>query len=89
MDGMLYGSAALLVSRYLTLFCTQVKISSAMGRGTYHSTSSITLVEKMVISGSTLHRIELEQQNVTNDTLEQIMDRLKVSMAGIFPDLKK
>ena len=45
--------------------------------------------KKMGISGSTLHRIELEQQNVTIDTLEQIMDRLKVHMADIFPELKK
>lgn len=41
--------------------------------------------KKMGISASTLHRIELEQQNVTLDTLEQILDRLRVSMAEIFP----
>lgn len=41
--------------------------------------------KRMGISASTLHRIELEQQNVTIDTLEQIMDRLKVSASDIFP----
>ena len=43
----------------------------------------------MGISASTLHRIELEQQNVTLETLESIMDRLKVSMSDIFDDPKK
>ena len=45
--------------------------------------------KRMGISASTLHRIELEQQNVTLDTLESIMDRLKVSMSDIFDDPKK
>jgi DNA-binding Xre family transcriptional regulator len=45
--------------------------------------------KKMGISGSTLHRIELGQQNVTLDTLEAIMDRLKVTTADIFDDPKK
>ena len=40
--------------------------------------------KKMGISGSTLHRIELGEQNVTLDTLEAIMDRLKVSVTDIF-----
>lgn len=43
----------------------------------------------MGISGSTLHRIELGQQNVTLDTLEVIMDRLKVNMSEVFPLEKK
>lgn len=41
--------------------------------------------KRMGISASTLHRIELGQQNVTLDTLEQIMNRLKASAADIFP----
>lgn len=41
--------------------------------------------KKVGVSASTLHRIELGQQNVTLDTLEQIMDRLKVTMATVFP----
>jgi transcriptional regulator with XRE-family HTH domain len=44
--------------------------------------------KRMGISSSTLHRIELGDQNVTLDTLEQIMERLKVSMAEIFGELK-
>jgi transcriptional regulator with XRE-family HTH domain len=42
--------------------------------------------KKMGISASTLHRIELAQQNVTLDTLEQILNRLKASMSDVFPD---
>lgn len=45
--------------------------------------------KRMGISASTLHRIELCDQNVTLDTLETIMDRLKVSMSDIFCDAKK
>jgi transcriptional regulator with XRE-family HTH domain len=42
--------------------------------------------KKMGISASTLHRIEMQDQNVTLDTLEDIMERLKVSMSEIFPE---
>jgi transcriptional regulator with XRE-family HTH domain len=42
--------------------------------------------KRMGISASTLHRIELGDQNVTIDTLEAIKDRLKVSMSDIFPE---
>ena len=42
--------------------------------------------KKMGISASTLHRIEMCDQNVTLDMLEDIMVRLKVSMSEIFPD---
>jgi DNA-binding Xre family transcriptional regulator len=39
---------------------------------------------KMGISDSTLHRMELAQQNVTLKTLEQICDRLKCSISEVF-----
>jgi len=39
---------------------------------------------KTGLSDSTLHRLELGEQNVTLDTLEQICDRLKCSIADIF-----
>ena len=42
--------------------------------------------KRMGISAATLHRIEMCDQNVTLDTLEGIMERLKVSMAEIFPE---
>jgi len=42
--------------------------------------------KKIGISASTLHRIELGDQNVTIDTLEDILDRLKVKMSDIFPE---
>ena len=41
--------------------------------------------KKMGISASTLHRIEMCDQNVTMDTLEDIMERLKAKMSDIFP----
>lgn len=40
--------------------------------------------KKMGISASTLHRIELGQQNVTLDTLEHILERLKMTTADVF-----
>jgi DNA-binding Xre family transcriptional regulator len=39
---------------------------------------------KTGISDSTLHRMELGEQNVTLKTLEQICDRLKCSVAEVF-----
>jgi transcriptional regulator with XRE-family HTH domain len=39
---------------------------------------------KTGISDSTLHRLELAQQNITLDTIEQISDRLKCSVAEMF-----
>lgn len=38
------------------------------------------------ISAATLHRIEMCNQNVTLDMLETVQDRLKASMAEIFPE---
>ncbi len=42
--------------------------------------------KKMGISTSTLHRIEIGEQNVTIDKLEDIKTRLKASMSDIFPE---
>jgi DNA-binding Xre family transcriptional regulator len=39
---------------------------------------------KMGISDSTLHRLEMADQNVTLKTLEQICDRLKCSISEVF-----
>jgi len=39
---------------------------------------------KIGISDSTLHRLELGEQNITLNTLEQICDRLKCSVADVF-----
>jgi len=39
---------------------------------------------KTGISDSTLHRLELAEQNITLNTLEQICDRLKCSITDIF-----
>ena len=40
---------------------------------------------KMGISDSTLHRLEMAEQNVTLKTIEQITQRLKCSVSDIFP----
>ena len=42
--------------------------------------------KRIGISSSTLHRIELATQNVTLDTLESIMGRLKTRISDIFPE---
>ena len=39
---------------------------------------------KVGISDSTLHRMEMGEQNVTLKTLEQICDRLKCTVADMF-----
>jgi len=39
---------------------------------------------KMGISDSTLQRLEMGEQNVTLKTLEQIIDRLNVTVADVF-----
>ena len=40
--------------------------------------------ERLGISDSTLHRLELGQQNVTLKTLEQIVKRLRCNVSDIF-----
>jgi transcriptional regulator with XRE-family HTH domain len=42
--------------------------------------------KRMGISDSTLHRLEMGDQNVTLKTLEHIARRLRCRMADIFPD---
>jgi transcriptional regulator with XRE-family HTH domain len=39
---------------------------------------------KVGLSDSTLHRLELGEQNVTLKTLEQIVDRLNCSISDVF-----
>jgi transcriptional regulator with XRE-family HTH domain len=39
---------------------------------------------KVGLSDSTLHRLELGEQNVTLKTLEQIVERLKCSVSDVF-----
>lgn len=68
------------------------KLRKQLGLFLRKARGELTFVQfekKMGISGSTLHRIELGQQNVTLDTLEVIMDRLKVNMSEVFPLEKK
>ena len=40
--------------------------------------------KKLGISDSTLQRLEIGEQNITVDTLEQILDRLKCSISDVF-----
>ena len=39
---------------------------------------------KLGISDSTLQRLEIGEQNITVDTLERILDRLKCSVVEVF-----
>jgi putative transcriptional regulator len=41
---------------------------------------------KMGISDSTLHRLEMAEQNVTLKTIEHITRRLKCKVSDVFPD---
>jgi DNA-binding Xre family transcriptional regulator len=41
---------------------------------------------KTGISDSTLHRLELGEQNITLNSLEQICDRLKCTVAEMFEE---
>ncbi len=40
--------------------------------------------KKLGISDSTLQRLEIGEQNITVDTLENIIDRLKCSVSEVF-----
>jgi transcriptional regulator with XRE-family HTH domain len=41
---------------------------------------------KLGISSSSLHRMEMGEQNVTLTTLEHLLRRLKCSVSEVFPD---
>jgi DNA-binding Xre family transcriptional regulator len=41
---------------------------------------------KTGLSDSTLHRLELRDQNITLKTLEQLCDRFKCSISDLFED---
>lgn len=56
-------------------------LKEARGNMTY-----VQFGKRIGISSSTLHRIELATQNVTLDTLESIMGRLKTRISDIFPE---
>jgi DNA-binding Xre family transcriptional regulator len=58
---------------------------AAFLKKTRGDTTFAAFEKKMGISASTLHRIEMCDQNVTLDTLEDIMERLKAKMSDIFP----
>ena len=38
------------------------------------------------LSSSTLQRLELGEQNITVDTLENVLRKLKVTVRDVFPD---
>ena len=46
----------------------------------------LNLLERRAWAASTLHRMELGEQNVTLQTLEQICDRLKCGVADLFDE---
>lgn len=45
---------------------------------------SFQFARKLGISDSTLQRVEIGQQNITIDSLEQILSRLGVSIGEVF-----
>lgn len=45
-----------------------------------------TFARKLGISSSSLHRMELAEQNVTLKTLEHLLKRLKCSLTDVFRD---
>jgi transcriptional regulator with XRE-family HTH domain len=45
--------------------------------------------KKLGLSDSTLQRLEIGEQNITIDSLERILDRLKCSTADIFKEWKQ
>ena len=54
-------------------------------RGKRGALTYAPFARKMGLSDSTLHRLEMGQQNVTLKTLEHIRNRLPCSIADIFP----
>ena len=44
---------------------------------------------KLGISSSSLHRMELSEQNVTLKTLEHLLKRLKCNLTDVFTDVDK
>lgn len=42
--------------------------------------------KKTGLSHSTLHRLELRERRMTLNTLEVLMDKLKLKLGDIFPD---
>jgi len=50
------------------------------------NTSLIEFSQKLGISKSSLHRMEMGQQNVTLETLETLCRRLKCQVADLFDD---
>ena len=46
--------------------------------------SLLAFARKLGISDSTLQRLEIAEQNITIDTLEQIVDRLKCDLSDVF-----
>jgi DNA-binding Xre family transcriptional regulator len=45
-----------------------------------------TFARKLGISSSSLHRMEMSEQNVTLNTLENLLKRLKCSVGDVFKD---
>lgn len=55
-------------------------------RGKRGELSYPAFARKLGISSSSLHRMELGEQNVTLTTLEHLLRRLKCKISDIFPD---
>ena len=64
-------------------------LQKRLGRFLRQKRGELTLsvyARKLGISSSSLHRIEMGEQNVTLDTLEQLLKRLKCRVSDVFED---
>lgn len=65
------------------------KLRKQLGEFLRKRRGELTLTQfarKLGIAASSLHRLEIGEQNVTLDTLERILKRLNCSLAEVFGD---
>jgi len=75
--------------RHCTIAFVAQKLAKQLGAFLRKKRGDLTYAQfakKTGISDSTLHRLELAEQNVTLKTLEHLTERLKCSVADIFPE---
>ena len=64
-------------------------LQKRLGRFLRQKRGELTLsvyARKLGISSSSLHRIEMGEQNVTLNTLEQLLKRLRCRVSDVFED---
>jgi transcriptional regulator with XRE-family HTH domain len=69
-----------------------VSLQVRLGRFLRHRRGDLSLpafARKLGISSSSLHRMEMGEQNVTLKTLELLLARMKTDVTAVFDDEKK